>query len=90
MMESRAAAYTASLPVSIVEHMKAYHDAFVNTGEINTTLLRIADGVIGKLGQRIPDLIVEPALIHRLRSEIVNLGAELESCARRHQNRIPN
>ncbi|MEZ6041812.1 MAG: hypothetical protein R3C20_15000 [Planctomycetaceae bacterium] len=42
MMEWRAAAYTASLPVTILEHMKAFHDGFVNTGELNTNLLRLA------------------------------------------------
>ncbi|HEV3417280.1 MAG TPA: hypothetical protein VG056_10715 [Pirellulales bacterium] len=79
LMEWRAAAYTASLPVSILEHMRAYHDGFVNTGEINTTLLRVAEGVIGKLARKVPELTAEPSLIRRLQKEIVILGAELEA-----------
>jgi hypothetical protein len=78
MMEWRATAYTASLPVAIIDHLKAYHDGFVNTGEINTTLLRLAETVTPILCQRIPELTADPFLISRLRTEIVKIGAQLE------------
>ncbi len=78
MLEWRATAYTASLPVAIIDHMKGYHDGFVNTGEINTTLLRLAETVMPVLGMRIPELTTDPFLISRLKTEIVKIGAALE------------
>ena len=78
MMEWRAAAYTASLPVSILEHMRAYHDAFVNTGELNTVLLRLAQLIPGKLANAIPEVSGDPALVRRIQEQLVTIGAELE------------
>ena len=78
MMEWRAAAYTASLPVSILEHMKAYHDGFVNTGELNTNLLRLAQVIPAKLAQELPELAADPSLIRRIQEKLVDLGAKME------------
>lgn len=83
LMEWRAAAYTVSLPVTIIEHMKAYHDTFVTTGEINTTLLRLVDLVSARLAVRIPSLTGDPALIRQIQHEVVNIGAELEDARSR-------
>ena len=78
MMEWRAAAYTASLPVSILEHMKAYHDGFVKTGELNTNLLRLAQVIPAKLAQELPELAADPSLIRRIQEKLVDLGAKME------------
>ncbi len=78
MMDWRAAAYTASLPVSIIDHMKAFHDAFVNTGELNTTLLRLAQVIPGRLAQDLPELTLDPSTIRCLQAKLVDLGAEIE------------
>lgn len=78
MMEWRAAAYTVSLPLSILEHVKEYHDGFVTTGDVNTTLLRLAALVLAKLSHDMPDLSADPPLVRRLRARIVDLGAQLE------------
>ena len=84
MMEWRAAAYTASLPVSILEHMKAFHDGFVRTGEINTTLLRLMEIVPGALARKIPELTTDPSLMRRIQKELVEIGATME------ENRDPS
>ncbi len=78
LMEWRAAAYTASLPVCILEHMKGYHDGFVNSGDINTQLLHLAETIPRKLAQEIPELCNDPALVRRLRGKLVDIGAEVE------------
>lgn len=78
MMEWRAAAYTASLPVSILEHIKAYHDSFVNTGELNTTLLRLAQVIPAQLAQELPELSVDPSSLRRIREKLVDIGARIE------------
>lgn len=78
VLDWRAAAYAVSLPAMLPEQVKGYHDSFVNSGEINTTLLRLAEGICRKLVRRIPELTSDPALIRRLQTEIVNLGSDLE------------
>lgn len=78
-MEWRAAVYTAALPVSILEHMKRFHDTYINHGELNTTLLRLAEIIPGTLAQRVPALTSHPALIRELQREIVKIGADFES-----------
>lgn len=89
LMEWRAAAYTVSLPVTILEHMRAYHNAYVKTGEINTTLLRLAEAIPPKLAQKIPELTDEPSLIRRLQVELVKLGAEMEEAPGRAAVEFP-
>lgn len=79
MLEWRAASYALSLPAMIPEQLKGYHDSFVNTGEINTTFLRLAEGISRKLVRRVPELTSDPALIRRLQAEIVILGSDLEA-----------
>lgn len=78
MMEWRGAAYTASLPVSILEHVRSFHDGFVNTGEINTTLLRLAQMIPAELARDLPDMTTDPSLVRRLQERIVDIGARLE------------
>ena len=79
MMGWRAAAYTASQPLSILDHMKAFHDAFVNTGQINTTLLRLAEIIPGRLANDLPELTVDPTVVRRIREKLVDIGAEIEN-----------
>ena len=69
--------------------MKGYHDSFVKTGEINTTLLRLAEGITAKLASEIPDVISEPSLIRRLQERIVKLGCDLEDSKLRDQIDFP-
>jgi hypothetical protein len=82
MIEWRAAAYTMSLPASILDHVKAYHDSYVNTGEINTTFLRLAETIPTILARRVPELTSKPRLIRRLQEETVKIGAEFEAARR--------
>jgi hypothetical protein len=89
VMEWRSAAYTASLPVAVIEHMRAFHDGFVNTGEINTVLLRLAHDIPAKLALDVPELTHDPVLVRRLQERIVNLGAELEEARSRAQVAFP-
>ena len=79
VLEWRAASYAASLPALIPEHTKTYHDSFVNTGQVNTTLVRLAEGISGNLARRIPELTSDPSLIRRIQTAIVNLGSDLEA-----------
>ena len=79
VLDWRAAAYAVSLPAMLPEQVKGYHDSFVNSGEINTTFLRLAEGICRKLVRLIPELTSDPALIRRLQAEIVNLGSDLEA-----------
>jgi hypothetical protein len=78
MIGWRAAAYTASLPVSIVEHLKSFHDSYVNSGEINTTLLRIMPATMQKLVPRVPELTGDPELVRKLQKAIADIGTEIE------------
>ncbi|MGA2062226.1 MAG: hypothetical protein ABSG67_17215 [Thermoguttaceae bacterium] len=89
MMEWRAAAYTASLPVSILDTMKAYHDGFVKTGELNSTILRLAKGVTAKLARKVPELTADTSLIRRLQEQIIVLGADLEDARSRAKLEFP-
>ena len=79
VLDWRAAAYAVSLPAMLPEQVKGYHDSFVNSGEINTTFLRLAEGICRKLVRRIPELTSDPPLIRRLQAEVVNLGSDLEA-----------
>lgn len=79
VLDWRAAAYAVSLPAMLPEQVKGYHDSFVNSGDINTTLLRLAEGICRKLARRIPEVTSDPELIRRLQAEIVNLGSDLEA-----------
>jgi hypothetical protein len=78
MMEWRAAAYTASLPALILEHMQAYHDSFVKTRELNTTLLRLANGIVARMESKLPELTSDPSLLRRIRKTVLDLGIEIE------------
>jgi len=78
MIGWRAAAYTASLPVSIVEHIKGFHDSYVNSGDINTTLLRIMPATMRKLVPRVPELTGDPELVRKLQKAIAEIGTEIE------------
>lgn len=89
LIEWRAAAYTAALPVTILEHMKAFHDGFVNTAEINTTLLRLADAVIPKLAEIVPNLTADPVMVRDLRSAIVDTGAKIEAARDKAEFEFP-
>lgn len=89
MMDWRAAAYTASLPVSILEHMKAYHDGFINTGDLNTNLLRLAQVIPGKLAQELPELNADPSLIRRIQEKLVDIGAQMEEARDKAQFEFP-
>lgn len=77
VLDWRAVAYAVSLPAMLPEQVKGYHDSFVNNGEVNTSLLRLADGICSKLEQRIPELTSDPVLIRRLRAEVVDFGSEM-------------
>lgn len=89
MLDWRAAAYTASLPVSILEHMKAFHDGFVNTGELNTTLLHLAQLIPGRLAQELPQLTLDPSALRYLQEKIVDLGAKIEGARDKSQCEFP-
>jgi hypothetical protein len=78
MMEWRAAAYTASLPALILEHMKAYHDGFVKTRELNTTLLHLANAIVTRMESKLPELTSDPGLLRRIRKAVLDLGIEIE------------
>jgi hypothetical protein len=78
MMEWRAAAYTASLPALILEHMKAYHDGFVKTRELNTTLLHLANAIVTRMESKLPELTSDPDLLRRIRKAVLDLGIEIE------------
>ena len=78
VVESGAVAYAMSLPVVSIEQVRAYHDGVVNTGEVNSTLLRMMDGFTGKLARRIPGLNGDPEILRQVQREIVNIGATLE------------
>ena len=77
MMEWRAAAYTASLPVAVIDQLKGYHDAFVKDGDLNTGLLRLADALISKLTASLPEVSLDPTITRNIRKTIVEIGAEL-------------
>ena len=49
VLEWRAATYAVSLPATIPEQVKGFHDSFVRSEEVNTTLLRLAEGICGRL-----------------------------------------
>ena len=78
MMEWRAAAYTASLPALILEHMKAYHDGFVKTRELNTTLMHLANGIVARMESKLPEITSDPSLLRRIRKTVLDLGVEVE------------
>lgn len=82
IVDWRAAAYTASLPAMALDQVKAYHDGYVNTSKINTAFLDLADVVIAKLATKLPELTVDPQLISRLRTAIVDLGVEWNDACR--------
>lgn len=86
MIGWRAAAYTASLPATVIAHVKAFHDAFVNTSEINTTLLRLCDAVLPKLALKVSDLSSDPRLVRDLRVAIIEIATEVETA--RKNNRV--
>lgn len=77
IMEWRAAAYTVSLPLSIIEHIEAYHNSFVKTGEINTTLLRLAEAVPQLVAQEVPLFSTDPNLIRQVKESLVKIGARV-------------
>lgn len=89
LMEWRAAAYTASLPLAIIDHMKGYHDGLFEKREFSTTLLRVASAVIGKLEHSIPELTSDSGMIRKLRERIVVLGAEFEEARDKAQFEFP-
>ena len=78
IMEWRAAVYAMSLPSIMPEQLKNYHDSYVNTGEINTTFLRLAQDIPALLAQRIPEMTSDASLISKLQHEIIRLAAKLE------------
>lgn len=89
VMEWRAAAYTASLPISILEHMKGYHDGFVNTGHLNTNLLRLAEVLPAMLARELPELTVDPSSIPLLQKKLIEIGANFEDARSQTQIEFP-
>jgi hypothetical protein len=77
-MDWKAAANTASMPLWIIDHMKAFHDSFVNTGELDSTLLRLAQVIPGRLALDLPELKLDPSTIPRLQAKLVELGTKFE------------
>ena len=76
-MEWKAAAYTASMPVELLRHVKAFHDNFVNTGELNTHLLQLAFGIPGELVKELPELTGDPELLRKLQTKVMGIGARI-------------
>lgn len=89
VMDWRAAAYTASLPVCVVDHVKAYHDGFVNGDEPNTNLLRLARHLPAILAERLPETTCDPSLLRRIRDEIVRIGAAMEDAYQEAKQDFP-
>jgi hypothetical protein len=77
MLEWRAAAYAAAIPALLPDQVKGYHDSFVNTGEVNTMLLEVVQGVTAKLAPRVPDITSDHELRRRFQTEVVKLAAEV-------------
>jgi hypothetical protein len=78
MVDWRAAAYTAAMPVQIIEHMKAFHNKFVNEEVTNTALLDVTGKIIEKLGTMVDSLSAEPGTVRKLRAAIIDIGAEFQ------------
>lgn len=86
-MSWRAAAYTVSLPVQLLDHTKQYHDGFVNSGDVNSHILRLASVIPAKLVQKLPELVNDPLLLNRLSRAIISVGVEVDDAIA--QSRLP-
>jgi hypothetical protein len=89
VMEWRAAAYTASLPTAIIDHLKNYHDAFINDGNLNTNLIEIAENVPALLAHELPDLLFNPEDIRRIQAKLVDIGARFMQARLRSKTEFP-
>src|SRR5690606_38708107 len=65
------------------------HNAFVNTGEINTILLELAAVIPGRLSRDLPELTVDPASLPRIREKLVEIGAEVAESRKRAKVEFP-
>lgn len=85
VMEWRASVYTAAMPPTILDHVKAFYDGFIRARHIDTTLVKLAEAIPARLLRRLPELSGDPELVRKLQREIVQLGSDVHEANKQHE-----
>lgn len=78
----RGASNVTHLPRQLIEHIKSFHDGFVNSQRPSSDLLNLSVALTQRLGRDFPELnSLDPALQRRIQERIVKIGYEIQASA---------
>ena len=77
ILDWRAAELTAKMPVSMLDSIRAYHNAFVKNGSVTTSLIRLSELVPQALAKNLPPVLLNRTDSRELQKALVRIGKKV-------------